>query len=98
MRMKPYRKIEELPPALRNELPEAAQRLYLAVYQRTWETCAMGGDGGAQDFAGTAHEAAMLAVQGQFDKDERGDWQQSSVGDEIDSDKLEGTAPDVAKE
>ena len=96
--MKQYRKIEELPQALRNELPEAAQHLYLAVYQRTWETCAMGGDTGADDFASTAHEAAMLAVQSQFDKDERGDWHQSPVGDEIDPDKLEGPVRDVANE
>jgi cation transport regulator len=93
--MKPYRSLDELPQSLRNELPDLAQRMYLAVYQRTWETCAMGGETHDDELAETAHDAAMLAVKERFDKDEHGQWQQRPVGDQIDCDKLEGTAPDV---
>jgi cation transport regulator ChaB len=88
-----YRNLEDLPQALRNELPELAQRLYLAVYQRVWETTSMGGEKSEDELADTAHEAAMLEVQRRFDKDEQGNWVQAPVGDEIDRDKLEGGAP-----
>lgn len=94
-RMKLYHTIEELPCSLRQELPETALRLYLAVYQRTWESCTMGGETGGEGLAESAHEAAMLAVQRRFDKDEQGQWRQSPVGEAIDPDKLEGLAPDV---
>ena len=96
--MKPYQKVEELPQSLRNELPDLAQQMYLAVYQRTWETCAMGGETREKELTETAHEAAMLAVQQRFDKDESGRWRQLPLDDDIDPDKLEGTAPDVEDE
>jgi cation transport regulator len=93
--VKPYRKLEDLPQSLRNELPELAQRLYLAVYQRVWETTTMGGETAAQRLADTAHEAAMLEVERRFERDEQGGWVQAPVGDEIDKDKLEGGVPDA---
>ena len=92
--MDQYRNLEDLPPSLRNELPELAQRMYLAVYQRVWETTAMGGEESDDELADTAHEAAMLEVQRRFDRDEQGNWLQEPVADEIDTDKLEGGAPD----
>lgn len=92
--MDQYRNLEDLPQSLRNELPELAQRMYLAVYQRVWETTAMGGEESEDKLADTAHEAAMLEVQRRFDRDEQGNWVQAPVGDEIDRDKLEGGAPD----
>jgi cation transport regulator ChaB len=88
-----YRNLEDLPQSLRNELPELAQRMYLAVYQRVWETTAMGGEKSEAKLADTAHDAAMLAVQRRFDRDERGNWVQAPVGDEIDTDELEGGTP-----
>jgi cation transport regulator len=94
MRMKPYRTLEELPQSLRNELPENAQRMYLAVYQRVWETAGMGGGRSDGERAATAHDAAIFEVQRRFEKDEQGEWVQAPVDDEIDRDKLEGGAPD----
>jgi cation transport regulator ChaB len=89
-----YRSIEDLPQSLRNELPELAQRMYLAVYQRVWETTAMGGEESEDELADTAHQAATLEVQRRFDRDEQGNWIQAPVGDEVDTDKLEGGTPD----
>jgi cation transport regulator ChaB len=92
--MEQYKAIEDLPRSLRNALPEDAQRMYLAVYQRVWETSAMGGNKSDEQLADTAHEAAMLEVQRRFEKDEKGNWVQAPIGDDIDRDKLEGGAPD----
>lgn len=92
--MEEYRTIEDLPRSLRDELPEDAQRMYLAVHQRVWETSAMGGNKSDDELAKTAHEAAMLEVERRFEKDEKGNWAQAPVGDAIDRDKLEGGAPD----
>jgi cation transport regulator ChaB len=92
--MDQYRNLEDLPRSLRDELPELAQRMYLAVYQRVWETTAMGGEESIDELAHTAHEGAMLEVQRRFDRDEQGNWLQEPVADEIDTDKLEGGAPD----
>ena len=89
-----YRNLEDLPQSLCNELPELAQRMYLAVYQRVWETTAMGGEKSEDELADTAHQAAMLEVQRRFERDGQGNWIQSPVGDEIDTDKLEGGVPD----
>lgn len=92
--MEQYRTIEDLPRSLRNELPEDAQRMYLAVHQRVSETSAMGGKKGDERMARTAHEAAMLEVQRRFEKDGKGNWVQAPVGDDIDTDKLDGGVPD----
>lgn len=94
----PYQKIEELPHSLRNELPENAQLMYLAVYQRVWETTAMGGETGEEALADTAHEAALQEVQRRFEKDDDGNWVQAPVGEDIDKSKIEGSAPDTPGE
>ena len=93
---RPYRNLEDLPRSLRNELPELAQRMYLAVYQRVWETTAMGGESGEGELAGTAHEAALLEVERRFDKDDEGNWVQAPVDEDIDRSKIHGAAPDTA--
>jgi len=93
--MKLFRTLEDLPRSLRNELPESAQRMYLAVYQRVWETTAMGGETSGDALAETAHEAATLEVERRFEKNEKGKWVQALVDDEIDRDKLEGGSPDA---
>jgi cation transport regulator ChaB len=91
--MKPFRTLEELPRSLRSELPENAQRMYLAVYQRVWETTAMGGETSEAALAETAHQAAILEVGQRFEKDEEMKWVQAPVDDAIDRDKLEGGSP-----
>lgn len=89
-----YETLADLPQSLKQELPELAQRTYLATYRETWSKCHMGGVTGEAELAQKAHDAAMLAVQRQFEKDEHGRWRQAPVGAEVDPDKLEGRAPD----
>jgi cation transport regulator ChaB len=91
--MKNYQRVEDLPQALKDELPELAQQLYLAVYGTTWEKCAMGGDAGEDELARKSHEAAMRAVEEKFEKDERGRWRHAPAGAAIDRDKLKGEKP-----
>lgn len=92
--MKHYETLEDLPRSLREELPERAQRVYLAKYRETWTKCHMGGITGETELASRAHGAAMLAVEGQFEKDGQGRWRDAPVGSAVDPDKLEGRAPD----
>lgn len=92
--MKHYETLEDLPRSLREELPERAQRVYLAKYRETWTRCRMGGTTSEEKLATLAHDAAILAVEGQFEKDEQGRWRDAPVGSAIDPDKLEGRAPD----
>lgn len=89
-----YESLDDLPQSLKDELPDLAQRTYLSTYRRVWEKCRMGGVEDEDELAHTSHDAAMLAVQGQFEKDERGRWVHAPVASEIDSDKLEGGTPD----
>lgn len=79
-----YESLDDLPRSLKAELPDLAQRTYLHTYRRTWNKCRMGGMEDDEELARTAHEAAMLAVQAQFEKDEHGSWVQAPIGDEID--------------
>lgn len=90
----PYLELEDLPLSVREELSEDAQRMYLAVYRRVWETTAMSGERADRELSKTAHEAAMLEVERRFAKDDRGNWRQSPVDDNIDTDKLKGGTPD----
>lgn len=83
-----YASLADLPQSLKDELPEMAQRTYLSTYQRVWEKCHMGGVESEDELAHTAHEAAMLAVESQFEKDERGRWRNAPVGSEVRPDEL----------
>jgi cation transport regulator len=87
--VKNYQEVEELPQPLRDELPQLAQELYLAVHRATWERCAVSGEAEEQ-LARKAHEAAMLAVEEKFAKDERGRWHHAPAGAAIDKDKMKG--------
>lgn len=89
-----YESLDDLPQALRDELPDLAQRSYLSTYRRVWAKCRMGGMEDEDELAHTAHDAAMLALQAEFRKDEQGRWVQAPVASEIDPDKLEGGTPD----
>ncbi len=82
-----YETPDDLPQKIKQELPEKAQELYVAVYRRTWEECHMGDEGSDSDLAQTAHGAAMLAVESKFEKHE-GRWEAAPVGAEIETDKL----------
>lgn len=92
--MKYYESLGDLPSSLREELPERAQCLYLAKYRETWAKCHMGGVTGERELATLAHDAGMLAVEGQFEKDQQGRWREAPAGAAIDPDKLEGRAPE----
>lgn len=92
--MKHYETLDDLPRSLRRELPDLAQREYLAVYRKTWTRCQMGGITDEAELARRAHGAAMLEVERQFERDENGRWREVPVGTEIDRDKIEGKAPD----
>ena len=83
-----YASLADLPQSLKDKLPEMAQRTYLSVYQRVWEKCRMGGVESEDELAHTAHEAAMLAVQSQFRKDEQGRWHNAPAGDDLRPDEL----------
>ncbi|HLT92718.1 MAG TPA: ChaB family protein [Woeseiaceae bacterium] len=91
-----YESLDDLPRSLRDELPDLAQRTYLATYRRTWNKCRMGGIEEEAELARTAHDAAMLAVRAQFEKNARGQWVYAPVADRIDPGKLEGGTPDDA--
>lgn len=88
-----YESLDDLPEALRRELPEMAQHTYLATYRIVWERCGTGGMEDEDELAHTAHDAAMLAVQSNFEKDEHGRWVRAPVAAEIDPDKLAGGTP-----
>jgi cation transport regulator ChaB len=90
----PYHELDDLPQSLRRTLPEDAQRMYLAVFRRVWETTAMSGERADSELDETAHEAAMLEVQRRFEQDGQGNWVQAPVDKDIDPDKLEGGVPD----
>ena len=83
-----YESLGDLPQSLRDELPDMAQRTYLSTYRRVWEKCHMGGMESGEELAHTAHEAAMLAVNAQFDKDEQGRWRNAPVGGEVRPDDI----------
>lgn len=83
-----YASLDDLPASLRNELPDMAQRTYLSTYRRVWEKCHMGGMDSEDELAHTAHEAAMLAVRSQFDRDEQGRWRNAPVGGEVEPDEI----------
>lgn len=83
-----YETLADLPQSLKDELPDLAQRTYLATYQRVWEKCHRGGMESEHELAHTAHEAAMLAVSGQFEKNEQGRWRNAPVADEVRPDKI----------
>ncbi|MGH8563153.1 MAG: ChaB family protein [Gammaproteobacteria bacterium] len=58
---------------MRHELPRRAQEIYQAAYDRVYETSmASGEDHDSQSIAETAHKAALLAVEMEYQKDEQG--------------------------
>lgn len=88
-----YESLDDLPGSLKRELPDMAQHTYLSTYRRVWEKCRMGGAEDENELARTAHDAAMLAVEQHFEKDENGHWVHAPVASEIDPEKLRGGTP-----
>ena len=84
-----YDTLEDLPKELKRNLPKEARELYLAVHRRTWEECRMDGNSSETKLADTAHDAAMLAVQEKFEKNQAGRWKNEPIGEEVDADKID---------
>lgn len=78
-----FRSIEELPAAIRADLPREAQELYRARYNRVVEKAAMAKDPEETKVAAAAHEAAMLRVEEEFRRDARGEWRRKPIGAEM---------------
>lgn len=72
----PYKRIEDLPDSVRDNVPKHAQEIYLAAYNSAWEQYDEPEErrGGA-DREETAHKVAWAAVKQKYDKDEKtGKW------------------------
>ena len=70
-----YKSIESLPRKIRETLPHDALELYRAAFNRVCENQSAGEAGPKDRFSGTAHDAAMMAVQEKFGRDENGNLQ-----------------------
>ncbi len=92
-----YSTIEELPSSIRESLPEKAQELYRAAYNRVWEKLTVGETTADPSAASQAHEAARLAVDAEFDQHGNGEWHHEPVGEEM-AEKGNVPDPDVVEE
>lgn len=67
-----YEELPDLPADLRDELPRRAQEIYQAAYNRVYETSmASAEEHDAPSIAEKAHKAALLAVEMEYQKDEK---------------------------
>ncbi|MGH6636596.1 MAG: ChaB family protein [Gammaproteobacteria bacterium] len=81
--------LSHLPENLRKELPRRAQEMYAAAYDRTWEKCAASEEfQDERSIAETAHKAALLAVEMEYEKDEHGRWRRAPIGEAMDKSKI----------
>ncbi len=78
-----YRTTDELPALLRKTLPEDAQELYVAVFNRTWETLAAGEEKDDVNITARAHLSAQMSVDAEFTRDEQGCWHHDPVGEHM---------------
>jgi cation transport regulator ChaB len=92
-----YQSIDALPAEIRNEYPRQACELYRAAYNRILEKETAGTQSGGTEkdtrtAAEKAHEAAVLAVRSEFEKDSAGVWHRSPIGSEMQpaSDPVDG--------
>jgi cation transport regulator len=80
-----YKELSDLFGNLRDELPRRAQEIYQAAYNRVYETSmASGDDHDAQAIAETAHKAALLTVEMEYQKDEQGRWRRAPISEDMD--------------
>jgi cation transport regulator ChaB len=85
------RPLPDLPEELRYELPRRAQEIYQAAYNRVYETSmASGEDHDSQSIAETAHKAALLAVEMEYQKDEQGRWRRAPISEGMDKAPIRG--------
>lgn len=72
----PYKKIEDLPDSVRDNLPKHAQEIYRAAFNSAWDEYDEPKErrGGASREE-TAHKVAWAAVKKEYEKDEQtGEW------------------------
>ena len=81
-----YEDLPDLPGDLRHELPRRGQEIYQAAYNRAYETSmASGEDHDSQSTAETAHKAALLAVEMEYQKDEQGRWRRTPISEDMEA-------------
>jgi cation transport regulator ChaB len=90
------KELPDLPDDLRHELPRRAQEIYQAAYNRVYETSmASGEDHDAQSTAAAAaaraHQAALFAVEMEYQKDEQGRWRRAPISEDMDKLPREAT-------
>ena len=87
-----YTQLSELPPSIREDLPELAQELYRVSYNRAIEkNRALEMNMNEADLAETAHKLAWRKVMEEYQKDEQGNWRHSPIDEYIDKDKIRHT-------
>jgi cation transport regulator ChaB len=90
-----FQSIDELPALIRTALPEKAQELYRAAFNRTWEKLSAGEDKNPSEITAKAHKAARLAVGYEFRRDAEGAWHHDPVGEEMKRNGRGGSPPDT---
>jgi cation transport regulator ChaB len=82
-----YEGLPDLPGDLRHELPRRGQEIYQAAYNRAYEKLmASGEDQDAESIAETAHNAALLAVEMDFQKDKQGGrWRRTPISEDMEA-------------
>ena len=71
----PYKKIEDLPPKIKDHLPAKAQKIFLEAFNHAWEQYkdpSKRRKGGSQEEV--AHMVAWSAVKKSYYKNEKGKW------------------------
>jgi len=86
--MPAYDSIEELPAEISERFPARACELYRATYNRVADKLAAaqsdaGAEGCAQLIAEKAHDAAMLTIRTEFERQEDGTWNYNPVGEDM---------------
>lgn len=77
-----YDRIEDLPPSIREALPEPAQEVYRAEYNRALQKLSAGEpEPSIASCVARAHASARLAVQRNFEQDSSGRWHPQPIGD-----------------
>lgn len=76
----PYKDIDELPDAVKDNLPNHAQEIYMAAFNNAWDEYRdpekRRDDASREE---TAHRVAWAAVKTKYEKDEEtGNWKKKS--------------------
>ncbi|MBR1369471.1 hypothetical protein RJ53_08180 [Methanocalculus chunghsingensis] len=76
----PYKKTDDLPSAVKDNLPDHAQEIYMAAFNNAWEEYRnpekRRDDASHEE---TAHRVAWAAVKNKYEKDEEtGNWKKKS--------------------